>query len=271
MIRALAMRARKRANSVWGEKLIFVEHVAEYSQQPFSRWDREKAPSLAVIRAGLHVGYVASEVGAVLEEPFHPPYHPGQVVELVGLENLDRIQGDQPDHRADLQRDELVTEREPVVIEAVLLVPQSSSSERVHRVCNRDEVLEELRGDVLVGRVGPCELESHREHGGAVEGHPRSTVGLLESAARRQGTRAVEQPDVVEAEEAAGEQMASADILAVDPPGEVQEQLLEHTREKDMVAPAARRAHLVHAVASPSVHGRSDTGEVEFIGRDLPV
>ena len=42
---------------------------------------------------------------------------------------------------------------ELVVVEAVLLVPQAGAAERVHRVGDGDEVLEELGGDVLVGRV----------------------------------------------------------------------------------------------------------------------
>ncbi len=45
----------------------------------------------------------------------------------------------------------LVVDDELVVVEAVLLVPESGAAERVDGVGDVDEVLEELRGDVLVG------------------------------------------------------------------------------------------------------------------------
>jgi hypothetical protein len=68
-----------------------------------------------------------------------------------------------------------------VVVEAVVLVPQARAAERVHRVGDGDEVLEELRGDVLVGGVlGLASSSAMAEHRRAVEGHPGGAVGLLE-------------------------------------------------------------------------------------------
>ena len=49
--------------------------------------------------------------------------------------------------------DALPVDVQLVVVEAVLLVPQAGAAERVHRVGDGDEVLEELRRHVLVGRV----------------------------------------------------------------------------------------------------------------------
>ena len=54
------------------------------------------------------------------------------------------------------------------------------------------------------------------------------------------GADAVEDADVVEAEEAALEDVAALGVLAVHPPGEVEQQLLEDALEEHAVADAAR-------------------------------
>ena len=55
-----------------------------------------------------------------------------------------------------------------------------------------------------------------------------------------QGLAAVEDADVVEAQEAALEDVAAFRVLPVDPPGEIQHQLEEEMLEEDAIA--ARRA-----------------------------
>src|SRR5947209_6375656 len=81
---------------------------------------------------------------------------------------------------------------------------------------------------------GSCarQLERDREHIQAEHAHPGGAVGLLEVAAGGQGRAAVEYADVVEAQEAALEDIAALGVLAVDPPGEVEEQLVEDALEE---------------------------------------
>ena len=55
------------------------------------------------------------------------------------------------------------------------------------------------------------------------------------------GARAVEDADVVEAEEAALEDVAPLGVLAVDPPGEVEQQLVEDALEEGAVGRARAR------------------------------
>jgi hypothetical protein len=107
------------------------------------------------------------------------------------------------------------------------LVPKPGAPEPVHGVRDRHEVLEELGGNVLVGGIPLGQLERHREHGAAVESHPGGAVCLLELATPGERPRAVKDPDVVEAEEPPAEDVPAADVLPVDPPGEVDEELLE--------------------------------------------
>ncbi len=176
------------------------------------------------------------QVLAVVEEPLHALREARQPVEHVLRQHLDGAQGDQTDQRADPQGHGAPFDVELIVVEAVLLVPQPGAAQTVHRVRDGDEVLEELRREVLVGAVLPGQLHRHGQQRGAVEGHPRRPVRLLEEAARRQRPRAVEDADVVEAEEPAREQMVALGVLAIHPPGEVEQQLLEDPREEESVA-----------------------------------
>src|SRR6476661_2838290 len=97
-------------------------------------------------------------------------------------------------------------------------------------------MLEELRRDVLVSGSRPGEFERHAQHGGAIKGHPGGAVCLLQLASARQRVRAIEEADVIEAEESATEDILSTRILAIDPPSEVQEELLKATLEEQHVA-----------------------------------
>src|SRR5262249_10843577 len=85
-----------------------------------------------------------------------------------------------------------------VVIEAVLLVPETSATERIHGVGDADEMLKKLRSHVFVNWIGLSKLERHREHRQAIESHPRRAVGLLEKSTSRERLRAIEHTDVVE-------------------------------------------------------------------------
>jgi hypothetical protein len=143
-----------------------------------------------------------------------------------------------------------------VVIEAVGLVPQPLASDSVHRVDDGHEVLEELAGDVLVAVVDLGQLQCDAQHRGAVERHPRRAIGLGELAAGGQRLAAVEDADVVQAEEAAGEEVLPLHVLAVHPPGEVEEELGKGALEEVGVPAAAGAGLLVDPPGCPGVHRR---------------
>lgn len=87
-----------------------------------------------------------------------------------------------------------------------------------HGVRDEEKMLEELTGNVFVDGVVLGELEGDVEHRERVEAHPPGTVGLAHRAARRELLGAVERRDVVEAEEAALEDVLARRVLPVDPP-----------------------------------------------------
>src|SRR5712691_1349786 len=92
-------------------------------------------------------------------------------------------------------------------------------------------------------------------------------------AAGRQRVAAIEDADVVEAEETALEDVAALGVLAVDPPGEIQHQLVEDAPEKSPVALAAAGlpVDLVNPPGGPGMYRRVDVAEFPFEGRQLRV
>jgi len=89
---------------------------------------------------------------------------------------------------------------------------------------------------------------------------------------KRQRLRAIEYGDVVETEKSALEDIVSVAILAVDPPGVIQQQLLKDPVQEMEVAGAA-----LHPLGAEDleccrrVDGRVHVTEGPFIGRDLAI
>ena len=134
-----------------------------------------------------------------------------------------------------------------------------------------EEMLDEPERQVLVARVHLRQDQREVEHVLAEHGHPGRAVGLFQVAAGRQRGAAVEHADVVEAEEPALEQVLAVGVLAVEPPREVQHQLLEGVAQEVRLLLAARaRSRGVGEQGGPGVHGRVDVAEVPLVGGDLP-
>ncbi len=131
-------------------------------------------------------------------------------------------------------------------------------------------MLDELQREVLVRRVGVGQLEGDLEHRLAEQRHPGRPVRLLQLAALRQRSAAVEDADVVEAEEAALEDVPPGRVLAVQPPGEVQQQLVERALQEVVVRRAAALLlQLVHEQHGPRVHRGVDVAEVPLVRGEL--
>ena len=85
------------------------------------------------------------------------------------------------------------------------------------------------------------ELERDAHHRQAEERHPARSVGLLEHRAVGQRLAAIDDGDVVEAEEPALEDVQTVAIHLVDPPREIDEQLVEAALEKCAVGASPLR------------------------------
>ena len=143
-----------------------------------------------------------------------------------------------------------VGEADHVVEKAVFGVPQAAI---VHGGGDVGVMFVELDGHVFVVGVHVGQAQRHLQQGRAVDGHPGGAVRLLEDpgTGRRPGT--VEQTDVVQAEEAALEDVVALEVLAVDPPGEVDDQLVEGPfQEQRCPAPSLGPAVTFCRCARPS-------------------
>ena len=153
-----------------------------------------------------------------------------------------------------------------------MLVPQAVFAGFVHGAGDVQKMLEELAGDVLVGAIVFGQIEGEGQHVQAVHGHPTGAVGLFDDAAGGQRGGAIEDADVVEAEEASFEDVIAGGVFAIDPPGEVHQQLVKAAFEEGEVGFAVQAAvDLKDAMDGPGVDRRVDITEGPFVGRHLAV
>ena len=114
--------------------------------------------------------------------------------------------------------------------------------------------------------------EFNREFGHvlAEQRHPGRAVRLLQAAPGGQRGAAVEDADVVEAEEAALEHVLAEAVLAVRPPGEVQQQLVEGRLEEIDIGLAAQGLlGAMEEQGRPGMDRRVHVAEVPLVGGEL--
>src|SRR5690242_17917644 len=91
-------------------------------------------------------------------------------------------------------------------------------------------------------------------------------------AAGGQWCTAIEHADIIETEKAALKNVHAIGIFAIDPPGEIQQQLLKDALEKDSVADTTSLLlDLVNAPRSPGVNRRIHIAKRPLVCRQLPV
>ena len=133
-------------------------------------------------------------------------------------------------------------------------------------------MLDELETHLRIRGPVHRQLPGDLEHVLAEQGHPGGAVRLLKVAAGGQRRTAVEDADVVKTQESALEHIAAETVLAVHPPGEVEQELLEGALEPIEVALAlADLLQSVRKQSSPRMHRRIDITEIPLIGWELPV
>ena len=178
---------------------------------------------------------------------------PRHALALPRFDDGRRAERQQSDEGTDLEtRGPAVRQAQDVVVETVGLVPHAVGAHLVHGGANPQEVLGKLEHEVVVAGVMGRELDRDLEHVLAEHRHPGGAVGLLEVAAGGQLGAAVEDANVVEAEEAPLEHALPQAVLAIHPPREVDEELAECALEELDVPLAALR--LLDAVLESVAH-----------------
>ena len=216
------------------QEFLLVQHPRQDPPQPCAIDERRDGPAggIHVLRpsrvdAGQQLRYVSEAPAAVAStDPRHP-------LALRRLDDGRRAERQQTDERADLEtRGTPVRQAQDVVVEAVRFVPHAVLADLVHGRADPQEMLGELEHQVVVAGILGCELDGDLEHVLAEHRHPRGAVGLLEVTAGGERGAAVEDADVVEAEEAAFEHVHPKAVLPIHPPGEVDEELAEGALEE---------------------------------------
>ena len=278
-IRLLPVNFRKGANAVVAQELGLVEHPAEQTFHAMAAQQRQQA----ALASGMFLPARNQfrEVRAEIEIPLHALGEAGEFFQQRWFEDFDGEQRNQPDHRADLHRHvPAVGQAKVVVIKFVLVVPQAERivANAVDGGRDVEEMLEKLRRDVLINAVVLREFERDAHQVQAIHRHPARAVGLVDVAAGGQWHAPVENADVVEAEEAALKNVAALRVLAVHPPGEVEQKLVKYAFEKFQVAGVARirfaamfAVNLEHAPRCPRVDGRVHVAERPLVGGELAV
>ncbi len=163
--------------------------------------------------------HLHGEVGAMPEHPVEAPGEIGMPLRQPGVEHLHRAERDEPHQRTHAKRRlRSVRQDQGIVEEAVLLVPQPPSAglrlvgfrcaDMRHGGGDDQEVLEELRCDVFIDCIGLRQFQRHAHEVQRVHRHPGGGIGLLEGAAAGDRGGAIEDADIVEAEEAALKEVA---------------------------------------------------------------
>ena len=101
------------------------------------------------------------------------------------------------------------------------------------------ELLINLDRDVFVFPILGRQFQRDDGHVQGEHRHPASGVSLLERVAGWQRMGAVEHRDVVQPQKAALEHVVAVAVLAVDPPGVVEQQLVKHSLQEVQIALAA--------------------------------
>src|SRR5215831_16138031 len=103
-----------------------------------------------------------------------------------------------------------------VVEETIVLVPKLNPffTPMIHGMRDVDEMLEELRGDVLVNGILPSQLQRNRQHIQAVHAHPSRAVRLLDMTACGERRAAIEDADIVQPEKPTLENILAFGVLA---------------------------------------------------------
>ena len=161
-----------------------------------------------------------------------------------------------------------------VVEKSVFFVPQLDflATDVVHGPADVDEVLEEFAGDVLVRPIFSGQFQRDREHVEAIHAHPTRRIRLFDMPAGRQRRAAVEDPDVIEAQESALEDIFPFGVFPIHPPGEIQEQFVKHALQEDAIAYTLPfLVDLVDAPGRPRMHGRIHISKRPFVGGNLAV
>src|ERR1043165_1976466 len=120
-------------------------------------------------------------------------------------------------------------------------------------------MLDKLQSEFIKGRITAREIHRDPRHVLAIQRHPGRAVRLFKVSAAGKSIAAIKDPNVIEAEEPSFKDILSESVFAVDPPGEIEDQLVEYPLQKlDVTNTILRLFKVVHEQGGPGMHWRVD-------------
>src|SRR5215831_4829029 len=133
-------------------------------------------------------------------------------------------------------------------------------------------MLKEFRNHVRIRFIMHRELDRYLQHVQAEQRHPGSAIRLFKITAGRQRRTAIEDTDIVQAEETPFKCVFARPILAVQPPCEIQQQFLKTSlKPYDVPLASLRSFQTIGENGGPRMDWWVDIAEIPLIGRNLAV
>lgn len=275
-VRMVLVELGQRSNTVFGQELVLVKHLLKNLDKSLLVHQRQKK-SLTLTSLGHGSNVSTHNLTSVLDKPGQTLCEGAKSVENLGLQSDGSKQGNQTNQRS--HGDLLgvgAAVRDGIVVEAISLVPQTMlgtvSTLEGHGICNEQEVLKELGSNVLVDESVLGKLKGNAQHVETEESHPSSSISLLQRSTSGERLGSVEETNVIQTKEASLEDVLTVEILSVDPPSEVEQQLLEDTlKEVNILSAIQLSLNLESSKSRPSMDGGVDVTKVPLVGGDLTV
>src|SRR5580704_2546137 len=210
----------------------------------------------------------------MLNEPLSAPLKIRITIERVSGHGRRAKHGNKAHHSTGAYGDRFVLPRNQVVIEkSVLLIPERHEwiPDAIHGIGDEDVVLPEFAGNIFINGVLFGQQKGGSKHVFGESSHPACAIRLSKQVALRKFV-AIEYTNVIHPQKSTLENIFAQCVLAVDPPGKVEEHLLKDTFQKCEISDTGMLAlNLEHSPRRKRQNGWIDAIEIPFIGGDLPI
>src|ERR1700739_1609646 len=133
-------------------------------------------------------------------------------------------------------------------------------------------MLDKFQAKLLVERIVISYPYRDLAHILALERHPCRSVRLLKMPSAREGRTPIKDPNVVQSQESAFKDVLAKTVFAIDPPCEIDDELMKDPLEKFAIAHTIfSLLQIMQKDGRPGVHRWINIAEIPFVGRHLAI
>src|SRR5215831_3751709 len=173
---------------------------------------------------------VTHQVRTIFYEPFDTSKELGMGLQIPSIQYFDRKQGNKAYPRTQAQFVKFpIGKTQDVIEETFFLIPQLviTASHVLHGYADVHKMFKELYRQQLVSTIRLCEFQCDPHQVQAEESHPTGAIRLLEDGSAGQGLAAGQHRNIVQPKKSTLEDIIPLAIHAVDPPAEIDQQLVQ--------------------------------------------